>query len=1262
MTDAINEVKNIAVNNFGTVNLSGKTNQIDGLNAQSGSVNAQVTSNGGTNTVGKTPDSTINVGGNLTLNASSGITGVVNTINSGLTSTGNVSLTGKDNHFNGLVTANGGNVTAKVSETGGQNTATAGVTAQNAGKVVLGQVNGVTDATNEVGVTTANTSGVVDVSGKKNTFESINVNEGTVTGKVTANDGKNSVTGKVAAQGEHGVVNLANSDGVTGTTNEITGTTTSLDKANVNLTGKNNTFTGLVTANGGNVTANVSEAGGKNTATAGVTAENSGKVALGQANGVTNATNEVGATTANTSGVVEVSGKQNTFTGLVTADGGNVTANVSEAGGKNTATAGVTAENSGKVALGQANGVTDATNEVGATTANTSGVVEVSGKQNTFGSIKVNDGTVTGKVTANDGKNSVTGDVAAQGEHGVVNLANSDGVTGTTNEITGTTTSSDKANVNLTGKNNTFTGLVTANGGNITAHVSEDGGENKVNTSLTASNGGQVTLGKDPSLKEGSVTNTVTEPVASSGASSNVTLDGATNAVNGNITAQEGGSVVMNGTTSNTVKNGTVTATGPATGPESTVTMSGGPTNITAPNDGKGDAVKAEDRGKVTIAQLGTVNGNLNATKSENGQLGGTIDAKYDPDATLTGNVTASGEGSNVSLAASDDPKSKLTMKGDVTASEDGSVTLGLSNGSKLTTAKDGVQANGGIVNVIADNSKIDVSQGGVKAATDQNSKPGSATVTLNNGSTLTGVEGNGVSATGTLSKVTVNVGKDSQLNTPVSASQQGTVNVNVIDNGQWNGIGTKDDGEVNVSLANPESTWTPGVGTKSSISTLSGVGKLVATNNPADKAGAQISVDNIKNPEGGKSDIHFVVDLKNPKPGRLTVGAFDPDAKVTIVANDYGEALKDAQDNKPINGQFVKPADGKQLDLGKLITSEIGQLNPGESMLKDPLVAVIGGDGRILIMTKEQAALSAMGKIVSLSAPMASYGSLTSNMLNDTLTQRMGAGYGADVTKGAWARVYRDDFGQSYEYRSHVTGAQFGYQFVNTINGVRNITSVAIQYDRHSLNYDATNGKGRMHGLLVGLYNTIVTESGHVIDLQLKAGQIKSEFDVQAQNHVVSGDYKMPAISVGVEYGYRFKLGKKGYVMPQIQAQFTHEGSANYTTSSGTQVELSRMNSALGRIGVESGMEFKPGLTGYVKGSAIHEFNGKQDILARDISTGNKPFTSSVESKATWYTAGAGVTYQVRPGVRLFIDAEKLFGDDYRDSYKVNGGVQYRF
>ena len=278
-----------------------------------------------------------------------------------------------------------------------------------------------------------------------------------------------------------------------------------------------------------------------------------------------------------------------------------------------------------------------------------------------------------------------------------------------------------------------------------------------------------------------------------------------------------------------------------------------------------------------------------------------------------------------------------------------------------------------------------------------------------------------------------------------------------------------------------------------------------------------------------------------------------------------------------------------------------------------------------------------------------------------DRLNKRMGEARYIDGDDGLWVRMRHDRIGKEDAFRSMNTMFELGYDWhAKGQKDGEHRQGVAFDYMRGTADYKNVAGDGDVRRAGVRLYDTWLGDKGHYSDYVVKYGRLSNDFDIYGElGNKIDGDYDNDVWSVSAEYGRKKDIGNDWYFEPQVQAQYAYVTSADYTTSQDTKVHLDSIDSLIGRAGFRLGRDTDEANTVYFKADILHEFLGGQSIRAMD-STGT--LSTTYENEGTWYDVGFGFSHRMSKDKYMFLDVEKLFGNDNEDTYQVNIGLNMAF
>lgn len=277
----------------------------------------------------------------------------------------------------------------------------------------------------------------------------------------------------------------------------------------------------------------------------------------------------------------------------------------------------------------------------------------------------------------------------------------------------------------------------------------------------------------------------------------------------------------------------------------------------------------------------------------------------------------------------------------------------------------------------------------------------------------------------------------------------------------------------------------------------------------------------------------------------------------------------------------------------------------------------------------------------------------------NDSLRGRLGELRDDNAEQGVWARVYGgrlkgDNFSENYQtyqigYDLPFAGSPDSETAQNWRGGA------AFEYTKGSIGYGVGSGENKMTAL--ALYGTKHTNSGDNVDIILKHGRIKGDIKTYGIG-VDSGDYDTNATALSVEYNKRLAQTKNIFIEPQVQLTLTHIAGSDFTTGRGITVHSDGINSAVGRLGMAVGKQYKQGNV-YFKTSLLHEFGGSSDLL---MTSAGESYGESKQYGGTWCELALGGNMQLGKASDLYFDVARSFGGDFQKQWQLNAGLRWSF
>ncbi len=282
---------------------------------------------------------------------------------------------------------------------------------------------------------------------------------------------------------------------------------------------------------------------------------------------------------------------------------------------------------------------------------------------------------------------------------------------------------------------------------------------------------------------------------------------------------------------------------------------------------------------------------------------------------------------------------------------------------------------------------------------------------------------------------------------------------------------------------------------------------------------------------------------------------------------------------------------------------------------------------------------------------------------MND-VSKRLGDVRFSSSEKGAWALIEHGKLeykGNGLDDSADYTSVQTGY---DTELNSGWIVGGMFQYVKG--NPEGALITGDVKNYAVGAYATKVNDDNSYMDIIGKLGRISNDFTVDnGQGIRVGGDYKANAGLISMEYGKRFMQDSGFYVEPQGEFTYsrvagkTFDATSTFANNTVLHVDQGNYNSLVGRLGLAVGYANEKS-SAYAKLSVSHEFSGDMNTTYR---ADNQPTKSThFDGKDTWTTFQLGGTYNVSEDMYVYGNALTTFGGDYKEKYKLNLGVRFKF
>lgn len=522
------------------------------------------------------------------------------------------------------------------------------------------------------------------------------------------------------------------------------------------------------------------------------------------------------------------------------------------------------------------------------------------------------------------------------------------------------------------------------------------------------------------------------------------------------------------------------------------------------------------------------------------------------------------------------------------------------------------------------------------------------AQIDVNNGSTLTGSNGNLLEMTnGANANMRVNnsaltgniqLGTDSLLNLGLDGASLtgdvvntgGTANVALSNHSVLTGRLENVD-----SLAvNSDATWVMTAGQQ--LNDLSLGGGNVKFGEPGQFY--QLDVKNLS----GNGTFVMSADFAHLKGDFLNVTGTSSGAHQLLIASSGADPL--SEDRLHVvhteDGGATFSLLGERVDVGTYSYRLIDE-NDGKDWLLDPKSKIISPGTRSVLALFN-------------TAPTVWYGEMTS------LRTRMGEVRFNPEQTGGWVRAYgnRFDVSSGGGYKQSQQGFTLGADM--PIADSQWVVGVMAGHSNSQL--DLTHGtSGTVKSYYLGAYATWLDEDGYYFDAVAKANRFQNESNVAVSDgSKVKGSYNNTGIGVSAEFGRKIKLKDDYFVEPYAQLSTVSIQGASYQRDNGLKASGESTRSILGKAGVTAGRDFQledgSVIQPYLRAAMVHEFANNSKVTVNNSNV----FKNDLSGSRAEF--GAGVAVKVSKNLQLHADFEHSQGKNIDQPWGGNVGVRYSF
>ncbi|MDG6267014.1 autotransporter domain-containing protein, partial [Glaesserella parasuis] len=238
--------------------------------------------------------------------------------------------------------------------------------------------------------------------------------------------------------------------------------------------------------------------------------------------------------------------------------------------------------------------------------------------------------------------------------------------------------------------------------------------------------------------------------------------------------------------------------------------------------------------------------------------------------------------------------------------------------------------------------------------------------------------------------------------------------------------------------------------------------------------------------------------------------------------------------------------------------------------------------------------------------------------------------------------------------YKFNNFGLQVGYDKSSALDNGTARFGFALDVEKGKANFAQFSETYKSQTYGMALYGAYETEDRHYLDVAVRMARASNELKSNA-----SQAYHHNLYSASLAYSKGFELSNRWEIEPYTQLFYTHLSSTNYIRN-GLNVTADEINSLVGSIGAKAQYQLNQTLNFYTKVAMHREFNATQDIHI--IRSATDRVQHNINHRGTWTTLGLGMKARLGNNTHLYLDADKLFGNGYKQSYQINLGLDWKF
>ncbi|VVE80052.1 autotransporter outer membrane beta-barrel domain-containing protein [Pandoraea sputorum] len=264
----------------------------------------------------------------------------------------------------------------------------------------------------------------------------------------------------------------------------------------------------------------------------------------------------------------------------------------------------------------------------------------------------------------------------------------------------------------------------------------------------------------------------------------------------------------------------------------------------------------------------------------------------------------------------------------------------------------------------------------------------------------------------------------------------------------------------------------------------------------------------------------------------------------------------------------------------------------------------------------------------------------------------------------GVWVRTFGKQF-----HATPVSGVDYRQTQYGVMGGADAVVGKAwggtwlvgglLGTSHSKLSFDG-GSTGGVNSYTAGLYGTWLGSSGYYFETVVRYNHFQNDANViMSDGEGAHGSFGENSVGATFEFGRHMKFNDDWFVEPYAHLALLRVGGDDFTLTNGMQSNTAHTGSVQLRVGAAFGKTLSLAGGGqiqpYLKLALVQEFIKSNQVVVNGIGFNN-------DLSGTRFEFGAGVVGQVRRNLQIYSEVESSVGRNINQPWGVQLGVRYTF